>query len=98
MLPLVIKVVVIGSLHCAGSVLLYRGRVVNHLTLLKSDLLVIFVPALVALIAYGTVFWSSGFLRAKPGARIAGLLAFAIVLTCFSSWLFMVIAFNRYGT
>jgi len=94
----IIKAVVVGCFHCAGGVLLYRGRVVNHLPVLNSDFLVLLLPALIALIAYGAIFWASGFLQAKPGLRLAIMSGFSLLATCLSSWLFMLIAFNKYGT
>jgi len=93
-----VKSVVIGCLHCVVSVLLYRGMVVNQLPILQSELLVFGVPSLIALIAYGTVFWLSGFLQAKPVLRLAIMLGFSLLATCLSSWLFMLVAFNSYGT
>ena len=93
-----IRIVAIGCLHCIGGVLLYRGRVVNQLPMLESDLLVFDLPALIALIAYGIAFWSNGFLRAKPALRIVIMLGVSLLATCLSSWLFMLIAFNKYGT
>jgi hypothetical protein len=91
-----IKTVVIGCLHCVVSVLLYRGMVVNQFP--KSELLVFDLPALIALIAYGIIFWTSGFLQAKLGLRIAIMLGFSLLAAGLSSWLFMLIAFNKYGT
>lgn len=98
MLGFLTKIVVIGGLHWVAGALLYRGRVVNHLPLLQSDLFVFLLPALIATIAYGVVFWSSEFLQAKPALRLAITFVFSLLATGLSSWLFMLVAFNTYGT
>jgi hypothetical protein len=98
MLAFLIKFIVIGCLHCVVSVLLYRGMVVNQFPILQSEALVFALPSLIALIAYGAVFWSKGFLQARPVLRFAIMLAVSLLSTCLSSWLFMLVAFNRYGT
>jgi hypothetical protein len=66
--------------------------------MLQSDLLVIYLPALIAVIAYSGFFWSHGFLQAKPALRLATMLGFSLLATAVSSWLLMLIAFNKYGT
>lgn len=93
-----IKVLVIGCLHCAIGVLLYRGMVLSHIPMLQSELLVFDIPFLVALIAYGAAFWTSGFIKEKPVLRMVALLAVSLVVTFLSFWLFMIVSFNRYGT
>jgi hypothetical protein len=93
-----IKIVVIGCLHCVGGVLLYRGWAINKLPILESDLLATYLPFLIALIAYGAVFWSSGFLQTKPVLRLAIMLGFSLLAACLSFSLYMLIALNTYGS
>lgn len=95
---LLIKLALVGCVHCAIGVLLYRGRVVNRMPGMQSDFLVFILPALLALVAYGACFWSSRLLQAKPAARIVTLLVISILAVWMSSWLFMLVAFNKYGT
>ena len=98
MRAITIKALVVGFFHCAAGLLLYRGRVVDHFPVLQSDFLVFLLPALIALIAYGVVFWSSGFLRAKPALRLVVTSGASLLASCLSSGLLTLVAFNRYGT
>jgi hypothetical protein len=66
MLGFLIKIVVIGWLHCVVSVLLYGGMVVNGLPISQPELFVFALLSLIALIVYCAIYWSSGFLRTKP--------------------------------
>lgn len=93
-----IKIVVIGCLHCISGVLLYREMVFNPLPIFRSEFLVLFLPALIALIAYGAVFWSSGFLQAKPSARIMVMLGFSLLAVFLSFSVIMLIGLNTYGS
>jgi hypothetical protein len=53
---------------------------------------------LIALIAYGAVFWSSGFLQAKPSARIMVMLGFSLLAVFLSFSVIMLIGLNTYGS
>ena len=97
MITFILKIVVIGFLHCLGGVLLYRGMVVKGIPILQSELLVFYLLFLIALIAYGTVFWSSGFLQTRPVLRLAIMLGVSLLATCLSTWLYLLFALNRYG-
>ncbi len=99
MLAFLIKIVVIGCLHCVSGVLLYRDMMVNKPPIVESEFLVLDLPSLIALIAYGAVFWSSGFLQTKPALiRLAIMLGFSLLAAFLSWWLYMLIALNTYGS
>ena len=93
-----VKIGVIGCLYCIAGTLLYRGRVVNRLPALESDLVVFALPLLLVLIGYGAVFWLSHFFEATPRIRIAGMVGFSVLAAALSHWAFILIAFNMYGT
>lgn len=88
----------IGCGHCLIGVILYRGRAIDRIPVLQSDILVFLLPALVALSAYTATYWWIGFLQSKPGLRIMTMVGLSILWTGFSFWLSLLIAFNRYGT
>lgn len=83
-----------AAIHCGVGVLLYRGRILDQAPILHSDLLVFLLPFIVALFAYAAAFWFTGFLH----RRVVVLLSVSFLMACISTFLFMFIAFNRYGT
>src|SRR5256885_17257639 len=98
MVRLLMKMGAIALLHCIVGVLLYRGRVVSHIPILHSDVVVFAIPCVAALIAYGVASWSARFLETTPVLRILTVTTVSVVATFLSFWLFMLVAFNRYGT
>jgi hypothetical protein len=93
-----IKFTAIACLHCLVGVLMYRGRVVGKVPFLESDFLVFALPALLAAIGYGIAYWSTGALHTRLVARLMSLVGISVVATGLSFWVFMLIAFNKYGT
>jgi len=92
------RVVTIGVIYCVSSILLFRGRVIQKAALLQSDLLVLFLPFGIALLAYALAYWRGGFHQGNKLVRIVISLVFAVLAAILSFWLSSVIAFNIYGT
>jgi hypothetical protein len=65
--------------------------------MLQSDFIVFYLPFILAMMAYGIAYWSSGFCGQKPTLRIVTTLAFSFSATFLSLWLYMVVALNKYG-
>jgi len=98
MKTLIGKYLIIACIHCLTAVLLYRGRIVSHFRLCDSDFLVTVIPACFAFAAYCISFWSSSILQSNIGVRIVVMLGLAFLAVSLSFFLFMLIAFNLYGT
>jgi hypothetical protein len=75
--------------HVVVTLVLYRGRVVNHWRISDSDIVVFYIPALVATAAY-----YSTLARLSPVDRMLSSFGLAAL-----SWgCFALFAFNAYGT
>ena len=92
------KLAIIGLAHVGLGVLLYSGRIHRWSPILQSDLLVLYLPGLLALcasffVAYGDFFVTFNFVARLALASTIALLAVAASSICFAT-----VAFNKYGT
>ena len=92
------KVVTIALLQYSNTVTLYRGRVISQAPALRSDIVVFIFPALVTIVTYAVVFWTSAFSRASMIANVLLAASCSIGAAVFSMRLGLFIAFNCFGT
>ena len=92
------KLVMVGVAHFVVSLFLYYGALKNLSPLLRSEVLVLDVSAILAFAGYSYLTWHDGL--ASYGFRvrliftpIIGLCALAISSTCFAMF-----AFNMWGS
>jgi len=84
--------------HCAVGFILYRGRVVSRWHMCDSDLIMFDAPLVFALVAYASVLLSSPWLRPRSVSRSFGLAGICFILVFLSTWFYMVLALNTYGS
>ena len=84
--------------HCLVGFILYRGRAVSRWPICDSDLIVFEAPLVFALAAYAYVLFSSPWLRPRSGLRLLGMSAVCLILAFLSTWCYMVLALNNYGS
>jgi len=89
---------VVFLVHCAVGFILYRGRVVSRCPVCDSDVFVFTAPLVLAVLGYGAVLFSSCWLRPRSVLRGFGLVLISFILVFLSSWCYMVLALNSYGS
>src|SRR6185437_3250403 len=95
-LALVSGYLLVAVTHVLVGLALYADRVMNKNDL--PDSVVFFLPWTVAALAYGTLFWRSGFTSSKTRSRLAITLAVALIAAVVSFGFMFTIAANQYGT
>jgi len=84
--------------HCLIGFLLYRGRVVSSWRVCDSDLIVFDAPFAFALAGYAWILFASPWLRPRSRVKTSILLAVCLILVFLSTWSYMVLALNTYGS
>jgi hypothetical protein len=92
------KIAIVGVAHFMVSVLLYYGAVKNLSPLFRSEVLVLYVPAILAFAGYSYLAWRDGLSSYGFPVRliftpIIGFSALAISSTCFAMF-----ALNMWGS
>jgi hypothetical protein len=93
--PLLIAVFL---LHGLLGFVLYRGRAVSRWPVCDSDLVVFAAPLVFALTAYASVLLSSPWLRPRSALRHLGMAVVCLILAFLSTWVYMFLALNNYGS
>ena len=84
--------------HCLLRFVLYRGRAVSRWPVCDSDLVVFAAPLVFAITAYAYVLFSSPWLRPRSALRHLGIAAVCLILAFLSTWTYMVVSLNNYGS
>ena len=83
--------------HVALQFVLYRGRVVDHWAC--GDFVVFFVPLMLALVGYASVWWHVAKFKPWNGVlKGAFVIALTFVTGFLSVWASLLLPFNVYGT
>jgi hypothetical protein len=88
--------VLVAIAHVVVGFVLYRNRVVNKSEI--GDGVVFFFPWIAATVAYGALFWSAGYLAAKPRTRWIVAIAVALAAGFISFLAMLTICANEFGT
>ncbi len=91
-------VVFVFLVHCAVGLALYRGRMIGHWWMFESDAVVFGAPFLCALVGYGYVFFASPWAQNKTAFWRLLAAVSCLLLALLSTWVYMVIALNTYGS
>jgi hypothetical protein len=91
-------VVLVFLFHCAAGFILYRGTVVSHWRICDSDVIVFYAPLVFAFAAYAFALFSSPWLRPRSALRSFGLVFICFILVFLSTWCYMFLALNIYGS
>ena len=89
--------VAVGLLQVAGGVLLYRGRVLSDASWLDSDVLVFLLPLLVGAAGSSLLLWKARTDTGKWNRLLVAVLG-GFGAAVIAEYLFVFLAFNRYGT
>src|SRR5260221_12694869 len=85
--------------HCLVGSLPYRGRAVSHWLVCDSDLIgFALLPFVFAVTGYAYVLFASSWLRPRSARRNVVLSAICLFLVFLSTWTYMVVALNSYGS
>ena len=71
---------------------------VSRWPICDSDLIMFDVPLASALAAYASVLFSSPWLRPRSVLRSFGLVVICFILVFLSTWFYMFLALNTYGS
>jgi hypothetical protein len=80
--------------HVVVGVILYRGRAVSRWAISDSDFVIFALPFILAVVGYFYVFRWIPWLQGHRTARIS----VALVVGFLSSWAYMLVALNTYGS
>ena len=89
-------IVLVAIVHVVVGFVLYGNRVVNKSEI--GDGVVFFLPWIAATVAYGVLFWRSGYLASKPRTRWIVAIAVALAAGLISSLAMLTICANKFGT
>jgi hypothetical protein len=84
--------------HCLLGFVLYRGRVISRWPVCDSDFVVFAAPLVFALTAYAYVLISSPWLRPRSALRYFGMTAVCLILAFLSTWAYLFVSLNNYGS
>ena len=90
--------IVIAVVYGIAGFLLYRARVIHHSVWLDSDLVVFFIPAVLAWLTNGLLIWSSFRRRILDRSPLGATVAISFALTLITALVYCTIAFNTFGT
>ncbi len=77
---------------------MYYLRTIHVSSLFDSDVVVFYIPPLVAFCGYFMVTWLCNCLPQDSVGRVATAVLIALIGTIVSSTVVMAVAFNRFGT
>ena len=90
--------IVIAVVYGIAGFLLYRARVIHHSFWLDSDLVVFFIPAVLAWLTNGLLIWSLFRRRILDRSPLGAIVAISFALTLITALVYCTIAFNTFGT
>jgi len=92
------NLVIVGVAYACASFVLYRARVLSDNPGWDSDALVLYSPALIALVANGFVLWRAFRGRLTGAPRLGAAIGLAVVATFAAASCWALIAVNLYST
>ena len=93
-----VKIFSIGVLHFTLGVALYYGRVKEVFPVLRSDLVVFIMPAILAFVGYFLITWVNVLSTHRLIIRLFLVSVIALCALAISGICIAIFAFNKYGT
>jgi len=88
----------IAAAYVVTGIVLYRQRATSVAKVWDSDFLVFALSSVIAFVAFTSVLWPRGTPPSSAvGAKVRAV-ALAALATAISCWVYISIAFTRYGT
>ncbi|SRR6266496_3096606 len=89
--------IVVFLCHCLAGVLLYQGRAAGW-QICDSDLIVFGTPFIFAVAGYAYLLFTTRWLRPASAMQRLVLSAICLILVFLSTWCYIFLALNRYGS
>ena len=87
---------IVGLLHlCTGTLFLYGSKKIE--ALYDLNILVYFLPIVLAFAGYFWVYWLSAFLAGRTGWRVLVATIFSLVAVLLSEWVTILYCINLFG-